>query len=137
VITNTEKRTFIGNQGSSLVNLYCDGKRSLKQVHRLQGEVFLGLTKELTINHKNGDRADNRLENLEAVTQAANNQHKIDVLGFGRGETCHLSKLKDPDILEIRLLRVQGRRQAEIASIFKINQSDVSRICARKTWRHI
>lgn len=137
VASGKEKSTFIGNQGSSCVNLYRNGERALKQVHRLQGEAFLDLAKGLTINHKDGNRANNLLSNLEVVTQAENNLHKIKVLGKGRGETCWLSKLKDRDILEIRALRARGVTQTAIAGQFGIHQSVVSRICARKTWSHI
>lgn len=48
-------------------------KRIYKLVHRLLGFYFLdGYQEGFVINHKNGIRSDNRLENLEWVTQSQN-----------------------------------------------------------------
>lgn len=73
--------------GYEKVNLSRDGEvRSLK-VHRLVLEAFRGRMPEGTeVNHRNGDKADNRLENLEAVTHAQNMAHARDELRrtFGR-----------------------------------------------------
>ena len=56
-------------------------------VHRLVAAEFVrGYRTGLVVNHKNGIRDDNRLENLEWVTQAENNKHAFDVLN--RAPTC-------------------------------------------------
>lgn len=138
VVSGREKSIHLSTNGAYMVNLWRDGAHHPKQVHRLQAFVFLSLEDtSLTVNHKNGVRTDNRIENLEVVTQAENNLHKCRVLGKGRGENCWLSKLKDSDIREIRSLRQKGETQTAIARLFKVDQSVVSRICARKTWSHI
>lgn len=50
------------------INLLCiNGKKRMFPVHRLVAYTFLG-PRELTVNHKNQDRADNRLSNLEYAT---------------------------------------------------------------------
>jgi hypothetical protein len=52
------------------------GKRTKKMVHRLVAEAFLPQpTKKHQVNHKNGNRIDNRLENLEWVTAQENVLH--------------------------------------------------------------
>jgi hypothetical protein len=61
------------------VDLCCDGKAARRVVHRLVWETFVGpIIGRLEINHKNLDRADNRLENLDLVTHRQNLQHAID-----------------------------------------------------------
>lgn len=49
-------------------------------VHKLVAEAFLGES-NLHVNHKNGNKHDNRLENLEYVTLQENIRHSINVLG--------------------------------------------------------
>jgi hypothetical protein len=62
-----------------IVDLCRESKYSKKAVHRLVWEAFNGpIPGRLEINHKNLDRADNRLENLELVTHQQNVQHAID-----------------------------------------------------------
>jgi hypothetical protein len=56
-----------------------DGKYVKMAVHRAMWEAFVGpIPKGMEINHKNLDRADNRLENLELLTHRENVQHAFD-----------------------------------------------------------
>jgi hypothetical protein len=56
-----------------------DGKYSHRPVHRCLWEAFNGpIQGRLEINHKNLDRSDNRLDNLELITHRQNFQHAID-----------------------------------------------------------
>lgn len=62
-----------------IASLCKDGTYTRRSVHRLMWEAFNGpIPGRLEINHKNLDRADNRLENLELVTHQQNIQHAID-----------------------------------------------------------
>lgn len=58
-----------------------DAKREAPLVHQLILETWAGKRGSgLVVNHKNGDKSDNRLENLEWVTQKENIHHAIQVL---------------------------------------------------------
>lgn len=62
-----------------IASLCRDGVYVRRSVHRLVWEAFNGpIPGRLEINHKNLDRADNRLKNLELVTHQQNVQHAID-----------------------------------------------------------
>lgn len=62
-----------------MANLCKEGKYYKKSVHRLVWEAFNGpIGKGMEINHKDLDRANNRIENLEVVTHQQNIQHAID-----------------------------------------------------------
>lgn len=50
--------------------------------HRLVGYAFLGLTKKLILDHVNGVKDDNRLENLEIVTYRENTIRRYKLQGL-------------------------------------------------------
>lgn len=60
--------------------IWLTDKKRKKQfyVHRLVAESFLGICPEgKVVNHKNANKLDNRIENLEYVTQSENIQHAL------------------------------------------------------------
>lgn len=85
-----------------------------RTVHRLVGEAFLGPRPSgHQINHKNGDKTDNRLENLEYVTPSENVRHSLARTGGHlRCRDCgglgHLSKTCARETQPGRLVRVRG-----------------------------
>jgi predicted XRE-type DNA-binding protein len=55
-----------------------------------------------------------------------------------KGENAGLSKLKESDIINIRSLYATGLYfQKEIAELFKVDSTAISRIVNKKRWRHI
>ena len=74
------KKQQIGTNGYKIVKLYKnDKKRYTFSVHRLVAEAFLEKPSYAEcVNHKNGDKTDNRVENLEWCTYSYNNKHAIE-----------------------------------------------------------
>jgi hypothetical protein len=66
-------------KGYWVASLCKDGKYTRRGVHRMMWEAFNGrIEGRLEINHKDLNRGNNRLENLEIVTHQQNIQHAID-----------------------------------------------------------
>lgn len=70
------KRQQIGTNGYKIVKLYKDDKKRYTfSVHRLVAEAFLEKPSYAEcVNHKNGNKLDNRVENLEWCTYSHNNK---------------------------------------------------------------
>jgi len=70
-------------RGYKRVVLFSKAKDTTKYVHRLVAESFLlNLEKKQTVNHINGNKLDNKIENLEWLTQKENIQHSVKIGTF-------------------------------------------------------
>ena len=90
------------------------------------------------VNHKNGIRTDNRVDNLEWLLPADNERHARSVLGKRcLGEKASRSKLKSEQVLKIRELMASGQTERKVANQFGISTAQVGRIARRTNWGHI
>lgn len=69
------------------VNFSVNGVRKVFLVHRLVAETFLGKPKNKEVNHIDGNKLNNRLENLNWVTHSENIKHAYDSGLFKRKNT--------------------------------------------------
>jgi hypothetical protein len=123
------------------ISIQTKGFRKFVGVHRLVAKAFIPNPENLPfVNHKNGVKTDNRLENLEWCTASYNTQHAYD-LGITyapKGENHPKSKLTDNDILFIsELYKTKSFTQKEIGVIFNVNHSLISRVVRNKRWKHV
>jgi hypothetical protein len=82
--SNRLRKAVIYPNGYLHIVFSVDSKKSMRYVHRLVAEAFLGLPADMQVNHKDGNKANNRVENLEVVTQSENMKHSYRVLGNSR-----------------------------------------------------
>ncbi len=123
------------------VDLYRTCRKTSRAVHVLVASAFHGRRpagKE--VNHKDLDKLNNRADNLEWMTHAANMRHATSQgIHGGRpmpGERNGRAKLTDEAVREILLLKgVLGTRK--IAARFGVSRSAVRFIHQGKTWRHL
>lgn len=83
ITTNSRRRgiihPFLNNSGYLRVGLFDkNGVRKIHYIHRLVAQAFLGNPKgERYVNHKDGNKQNNNVSNLEWCTQKANIAHSI------------------------------------------------------------
>lgn len=136
------------NSGYLVVDLYCNNIRKTKLVHRLVMEAFCG-SSDLEVNHKDTDKTNNQLPNLEYVTSQDNKRHawasglyektRISSSINGKrniGEKCGTAKLSDTEAAQ--LLTLKGSMlQRECAALFGISREHVRDIWNGKKRKHL
>jgi hypothetical protein len=122
-------------QGYLRVNLFKNGTRYGRILHRLVAEAFLGKSVS-QVNHKDGDKGNNLLENLEYLSPKENTNHAITILGKNkRGERNPRAKLKEEDISLIFELSKKGMNQTQIADKLNVSHQHISDILRGLRWR--
>jgi hypothetical protein len=118
-----------------------DGKSYHFGIHRLVALNFLDGSKDLQTNHKNGIKADNRLQNLELVTASENQLHafKNGLKVSLKGEEVKNSKLNKFQVQRMRLTREisPDLSYAKIAKMFNICEMHAYDIINRRKWAHV
>ncbi len=102
------------------VNLWKDNKRKSIYIHRVLAELFLTKKEGQTeVNHKDGNKMNNSIENLEWCTQSENSKHSYKNNLSKSGESSPVAKLKNYDILFMRAMFNDGLKVARIYDAYK------------------
>lgn len=93
----------------------------------------------LEVDHEDGNRANDSISNLEAVTAAENIQRSYRLLRPPPlvGEQALGARLTEQQVREIRALCEQGLSQRTVAAQFGICRSTVSVVSRGITWSHV
>lgn len=142
--SNGRKRIHYGqcikqsmHRGYKVISVY----RKQYSIHRLVAKTFLSIHEfnGAVVNHKDGNKLNNSVSNLEWCTQKYNDDHatKNKLKHHAKGEKNGCAKLSETEVLSIRMLVNKGDRQSEIADRLSISRATVCNIIKRKTWAHI
>jgi HNH endonuclease/NUMOD4 motif len=128
--------------GYLAVDMQQDQERHRFYVHRLVWQTFRGeIPIGLEINHRNGDRADNRLENLELTTRSDNMLHCFQTLNPSLkrsfGATHHKAKLSEDDVKEVLRLSKAGNSRNKIAELFGVSGTAIGYILSGRNWKQL
>lgn len=134
--------TWESTTGYARVSLSINGKSKRFRVHHLVLKAFVGPRREgYQTNHKNGDKMDNRPDNLEWVTASENIAHAYanGLIGaHGQpGEKNANAQLNEDLVLEIRKRAVSGESYASISEDMPVGMQAVSRVARGKRWGHV
>lgn len=124
--------------GYLMVTLRKNRKIKTYSTHRLVAESFLiKIREDLQVNHKNGIKTDNMVQNLEWVTPLENVKHAW-ITGLSKpkkGEKNGRTKLTNKDVLEIRIIK--NISLSKMAEKYGVSKATISRIKSKKSWKHI
>lgn len=118
------------------------GHSKTRKAHVLIAAAFLGPSNGLDVNHIDGDKTNNHVENLEYVTRSENLKHAfrlgLATTPFGkRGERSMRAVLTDGKVIEMRERYSNGASRRQLATDFGVSYYTVWDITERRSWTHI
>lgn len=117
-------------------HLFHDGKRKHALIHRLVALAFIpNPESKPQINHINGIKTDNRVENLEWSTSFENQRHAVATGLRRQGEGSYRAKLTNEQAVYIRE-NPHGLTGRELARQFGVTPATISDIQRGKKYRN-
>lgn len=137
-LTNKTRRKGIlkpyVKNGYLAVNLYINNKCKHYYIHRLVAEAFIPNSNDLPcVNHIDGNKENNSLENLEWCTRSENEKH-----AYKNDLEIHYCKLSKRQVKEIRELYVPKSKNfgtVALAKKYKVSQSTIYNIIKGLTYK--
>lgn len=111
------------------------------KVHRLVAEAFIPNPNNLPqVNHIDGNKENNRIDNLEWCDNRHNVLHAIETGLFPCGEQSSSSKLTASQVLEIRTICKKGDSEFGIKPLarkYGVAPRTIASIIEERKWKHI
>lgn len=116
-----------------------DGSKAQFLVHRLVAITFLDNPEDKEqVNHKDGNKKNNHISNLEWASRQENMKHAFDTgLNSNVGEKNGKARLSEKQVLEIYQLCLDGLTNGQIADMYGINKNMVNLIKGKNSWGYL
>lgn len=113
-------------EGYYHVMIYYNRQRKTTKVHKLVAEVYLGNPNGMHVNHKDCNKLNNHVSNLEYVTRQENMTHAVKMGRLVR-------KINTKQAIEINNMRSNGMAYKRIAAIFNVSYQAIQYTIKNKT----
>lgn len=125
--------------GYHSVSLSKDCQSKSCRVHKLVCMAFIGERPEdCQINHLNGIKHDNRVDNLEYCTQSRNMKHAHSLgLLHQRGAKNNNARLTNEDAIRVKIMFKNGMKDREVSDATGFNKNTLRGIRLGLYWKHI
>lgn len=134
-------RSLTENQfGYLQVTLHDSGERTTFRVHRLVALTFIpNPDNKPQVNHKDGNKKNNHVSNLEWATSQENIFHAFEngLIEPERGEDRHWDKITNEQVHEVCKLLQEGKSGVEVEENTGVHYKTISNIRTKNKWRHI
>lgn len=118
------------------VSLGC--KEKTASIHRLVAFAFIdNIENSPCVNHIDGNKLNNHVNNLEWCTVKQNAIHRHHVLNSGIGENHYLAKLKNTTVIDIVKAVKDGQNIKDVAIKFNTSVNVVRDVLRGKSWSFI
>lgn len=119
------------------VSIRESGKVKHLKVHRLVAEEFIpNPDNKPCVNHKDGNKLNNHVDNLEWATASENSFHAVDTgLNPKRGKDNPNVKLSQEQVNEIRTVYFHSKiSQSALARKYNVHQTTIHSLLKYETW---
>jgi hypothetical protein len=126
----------INKKGYCKIGLSKDKRSHQRCIHRLVAIAFIEnpFNKE-QVNHKDGVKTNNNVNNLEWVTPMENIDHAFMTGISPSGENHSSAKLTEKSVADMRILHAKGGiTYTELAKIHNVSRPAISAAIRMKTW---
>lgn len=116
------------------------GKEVRERVHRIVAFLYLDNPENKPqVNHKDGNKLNNHVDNLEWCSMAENHRHAFEngIRKAKKGSECSYAKLKEQDIPEIKRMYREGILQRVIAKKFGVSLSTINGVIKNRRWKSV
>lgn len=134
-------KPVVDQYGYLKVRLNRDNKRRLYSVHILVAKAFVPNPEDKPqINHLDGCKMNNYLENLAWATASENQKHAVEMHLTKRGTEHYCSHLSENDVRYIRKVYKRGSREfgtRPLARKFGISHAAIRKIIREISYRYV
>lgn len=131
-------KTFTSKRGYEFAVFQIGLKTKNFAVHRLVAIAFISNNEnKYAVNHKDGNKKNNKLSNLEWVTKSENELHaRRTGLKCTKGEKASKAILTEENVILIRKIH-HYYSQYFLADLFSVSRSAIASVIKRRTWKHL
>ena len=127
-------------RGYKQIYVSINNKRIMLYVHRLVASYFIeNPNKKLEVNHLDGNKSNNNVNNLEWVSRLENQQHAVANNLIPKGNEIWNCKLSQEKVIAIRRLfsMKNNTTQAYVCKKLNISAAQMSRIINKSRWTYV
>ncbi len=138
LVINTTTNYVLKPKHNSSQYCYVRMKGKNYYIHRLVASKYIpNPENKPQVNHKDGNKDNNHVDNLEWTTAKENKTHAVDHNLVASGTQISHSRLTEEDVRFIRANAKKTMKMKDLATKYHVSAKTIRDIVYRRTWNHI